>query len=200
MTWMKLYQPQDMDAGLTVVSAPTTVEPISPVWYRFSNGVYTVEFHSPGSGNFIYSGTSLVGGTMDQFTVYSGTVPNDANRLYSVGTAVDPVTYIALAQAGDALGAQSYLLSGSNDYIGASSTVAANVLNGYSGDDIIIGGAGDDIVFGGPGCDQIDGAAGSDTARFVDVRANYYLVNWNGTTALLPLDPVPSLTQTAPTS
>ena len=49
MTWMKLYQPQNMDTGLPVAGAPTISEPISPVWYRFSNGAYTEQLHSPGS-------------------------------------------------------------------------------------------------------------------------------------------------------
>ena len=72
----------------------------------------------PGAGDFTYSGTSLVGGTMDAFWVFSGTVPNDANLLYSVATGVDPTAYVALAQAGNALGAQAYLLSGTATYSG----------------------------------------------------------------------------------
>src|SRR5512139_1670498 len=102
MTWMKFYQPQDMDTGLPV-SAPTTAQLTSPVWYRFTNGAYTIQLHSPGSGDFTYSGPSLVGGTMDAMWVYSGTVPNDASLLYSVATSVDPVTYVALAQSGNAI-------------------------------------------------------------------------------------------------
>ena len=81
MTWMKLYQPQNMDTGLPVAGAPTTMEPISPGWYRFSNGAYTEQMHSPGAGDFTFSGTSLAGGTMDALSVFSGTLPNDANLL-----------------------------------------------------------------------------------------------------------------------
>ena len=37
-----------------------------------------------------------------------------------------------------------------------------------------------------PDNDLIFGGAGTDTARYGDVHGNYYLVNWNGKTAVIP--------------
>ena len=192
MSNVKFYEAQDMDLGLPVVSAPVTAEPRGPLWYLFTNGTHTVQFHSAtASGDFSYSGSSLSSGTMDAMWVWNGAVTDNARLSYSVGTNLDPVAYIALAQAGNAMGAQEYLLSGTSTYLGndiidASGTTGNNTINGYDGGDVIYGGAGNDKISGGPGNEVIDGGGGTDTARYVDVRGHYYLVSWGGTTAVLP--------------
>ncbi len=194
MSYVKFYDPQDMDAGLPVVSAPVTAEPRSPLWYLMTNGTYTVQFHSAAaSGDFSYSGSSLLSGTMDNIQVWNGAVADNAHLSYAVGTNLDPTAYIALALAGNAIGAQQYLLSGTstypgNDTIDASGTTGNNTINGYDGGDFIVGGAGDDKISGGPGTDVINGGAGNDTARYTEARDKYYLVSWGGQTAVIPKD------------
>ena len=100
MSYLKFYQAQDMDVGLPLVSAPATGSPRGPSWYVMTNGTNTVQLHSPDSGNFTYSGSSLASGAMDAMWVWNGTVTDDAHLAYSVGTGVDPLTYIALRKQG----------------------------------------------------------------------------------------------------
>ena len=143
------------------------------VWYghveSYSSSHITIK-SGPHSGtyygNFSYD---LYGNPYGVLTSYTQTYNGFTN--YSVsGLSLDAARVDLYLDRGDAIGLQSYALSG-NDQINGSSS--SDGIQGWRGNDTLFGNGGNDILAGGQGNDYIDGGAGLDTSFYFSSRANY---------------------------
>ena len=107
-------------------------------------------------GSFQYSSTDLVGGTVSSYSNYK-----NFSLEYSV-TSTNPVPALVVysyLQNGDAVGLQTYILSGADQITGSNSN---DVLAGRDGNDRIDGGLGNDTIYGQTGNDVILFSSGTD--------------------------------------
>lgn len=168
---MNFYQPTNMnDAGAwggvitNETSSNITVE----------DGAGRIASYN---GFFTYSSVGLNGGTLTDFSEYTG-----YSLLYSVsGLAMNALTFKQYMDAGDTFGLLDHAAAGSDTFYGSS---GADVLEslagnddvfGNAGDDVLYGGSGDDDLYGGSGNDYLVGDSGTDWSVFDGARASYTL-------------------------
>lgn len=116
-------------------------------------------------GSFQYSGSTLVGGTVNVYEeVISG------QRIVAVtGVSLSAVTVANYVANGDTLGLLNLVFGGSDSLAGSSEgdfLVGLNgndIIEGRGGNDDINGNMGNDAVVGGPGNDWVRGGQGDDT-------------------------------------
>ncbi len=138
------------------------------VYYSDSSEIWLSDGYNGGiyyGSNFRYSAGNLVGGTL---TGYDSLINvNLYNLTYDLEyTArnfnLDAATAYNLIQSGNALGFDSWALSGSDTLNGS---YYSDYLLGYSGNDLLTGGSGNDIL---------DGGSGFDTANYISSSSQIY--------------------------
>jgi Ca2+-binding RTX toxin-like protein len=122
----------------------------------YHGGIYT-------GVNFRYSGSAIVGGTLTGYI--AATNVNTTTLTYTPdfvasGFSLNAVTAYNYIQTGNAVGLNTWALSG-NDTLNGSNY--SDYLIGYDGNDSISGAGGNDTLDGGTGNDTLSGGAGNDT-------------------------------------
>jgi len=130
-----------------------------------------------------YTGTGFTYGsdgmpTSGVITAMTGFTDGVAD-IWFTDMALSIATVVGFYRSGDALGLQSYILSGSDVLYGGDDL---DRMRGFAGDDRLEGGGGNDELYGDAGDDTLDGGANNDIAGFSGLSANYKIsksgANW----------------------
>ena len=112
--------------------------------------------------NFQYSGYSVVGGTLTGYIAAKNVTISPLTYTIDFeasGFSLDAATAFRYIQSGNAVGMNTWALSGNDELNGS---IYGDYLIGYNGDDVISGNAGNDTLNGGVGNDTLTGDAGTD--------------------------------------
>ena len=121
-----------------------------------------MEDEKPGEPHFQYSGYSVVGGTLTGYIAAKNVTISPLTYTIDFeasGFSLDAATAFRYIQSGNAVGMNTWALSGNDELNGS---IYGDYLIGYNGDDVISGNAGNDTLNGGVGNDTLTGDAGTD--------------------------------------